>query len=94
MIWGRPAEALDGKLLVSGWWGIGRHLNYTGEIVAYLALSLTAGASFVPYLLPLWMVALLSHRARRDDGRCRAKYGELWERYCARARFRMLPIVY
>ena len=94
-IWGRPAETVSGRLLVSGWWGIGRHLNYTGEIGVYLALSLTAGfGSFVPYLLPLWMVGLLAHRALRDDRRCRAKYGDLWSAYCARARFRMFPLIY
>ncbi|MGH9649691.1 MAG: DUF1295 domain-containing protein, partial [Terriglobales bacterium] len=95
VIWGRKAEALDGRLLVSGWWGIGRHLNYSGEIGVYLALTLTTGFdSAVPYLLPLWMVALLTHRAVRDDRRCRAKYGSLWQAYCAHARFRMLPFVY
>jgi delta14-sterol reductase len=94
-IWGRPAEALDGRLLVSGWWGIGRHLNYTGEVLVYLAIALTTdGRSVAPYLLPLWLAALLAHRALRDDRRCRAKYGALWEAYCARARFRMVPFVY
>ena len=32
-IWGRPAETIGGRLLVSGLWGLGRHLNYSGEIV-------------------------------------------------------------
>ncbi len=94
-IWGKPAESLDGRLLVSGFWGIGRHLNYTGEICVYLAFTLTAGfASLVPLLLPVWLAALLSHRCLRDERRCRAKYGELWERYTRRARFAMLPFVY
>ena len=54
-IWGQPARSLDGRLLVSGFWGIGRHLNYTGEICIYLAFTLTTGlASWVPYLLPAW----------------------------------------
>jgi delta14-sterol reductase len=95
VIWGGPAEALDGKLLVSGWWGIGRHLNYTGEVGVYLAVALTTGfGSIVPYLLPLWLAGLLAHRALRDERRCRAKYGALWAAYCARARFRMLPLAY
>ena len=94
-IWGKPAETLDGRLLVSGFWGIGRHLNYTGEICIYLAFTLTAGfASLAPLLLPAWLVVLLSHRCLRDERRCRAKYGELWERYVRRARFAMLPFVY
>lgn len=94
-IWGRPAETIEGRLLVSGFWGIGRHLNYSGEICLYFAFALTTGFdSFVPYLLPLWLTGLLVHRARRDEARCRAKYGEAWERYSARVRFRLIPFVY
>jgi delta14-sterol reductase len=95
VIWGEQSEAIGGRLLISGWWGIGRHLNYTGEIGVYLALTLATGFhSFVPYLLPLWMLVLLVHRAWRDDRRCRAKYGPLWHAYCAHARFRMFPFLY
>ena len=95
VIWGEKAEAIGGKLLISGWWGLGRHLNYTGEIGVYLALTLTTGAaSFAPYLLPLWMLLLLTHRAARDDRRCRAKYAALWSAYCAHTRFRMFPHLY
>ena len=94
-IWGQPARTLDGRLLVSGFWGIGRHLNYTGEICIYLAFALTAGfASWGPYLLPAWLAGLLWHRSIRDERRCRAKYGELWERYTQRARFSMLPFIH
>ena len=94
-IWGKPAETLDGRLLVSGFWGIGRHLNYTGEICVYIAFILTTGfASWVPFLLPAWLAGLLVHRSYRDERRCRAKYGELWDRYRQRARFAMVPYVY
>ena len=94
-IWGKPAEALDGRLLVSGFWGIGRHLNYTGEICIYLAFTLTIGfESWLPYLLPIWLTGLLVHRSIRDERRCREKYGELWERYTRRVRFAMVPYVY
>ncbi len=94
-IWGQPAQTLEGKLLVSGWWGIGRKLNYTGEICVYFAIALTSGFnSIIPYLLPLWLCILLSHRAWRDEQRCQRKYGNLWEIYCTKVRFRMLPYVY
>ena len=94
-IWGQPAKSLDGRLLVSGFWGIGRHLNYSGEICVYLAFALTTGfGSPAPYLLPVWLAGLLWHRSRRDDRRCRAKYGELWARYTQRVRYSMLPGVY
>ncbi len=94
-IWGRPAETLDGRLLVSGFWGVGRHLNYSGEICVYFAFALTtAFASWIPFVLPVWLTALLWHRARRDDRRCRAKYGELWERYTQRVPHALIPRVY
>lgn len=94
-IWGRPPETVGGKLLVSGFWGVGRKLNYTGELCLYLAWSATTGLqSVVPYLLPLWLMVLFPHRAWRDDQRCRAKYGALWDEYCRRARFRMIPFLY
>ena len=94
-IWGRPVEALGGKLLVSGFWGIGRKLNYTGELCIYWAWTLTTGFdSVVPYLLPIWLLVLFTHRAWRDEQRCAAKYGSLWDAYCQRARFRMFPFVY
>jgi delta14-sterol reductase len=61
----------------------------------YVCFALTAGfASPWPYLLPLSLVVLLVQRAARDDKKCSAKYGDLWQAYCARARFRMLPFVY
>jgi len=97
-IWGQSAQTLQQhgqQLLISGWWGIGRKLNYTGEICVYFAIALTSGFhSFVPYLLPLWLSSLLIHRAWRDEQRCQAKYGHLWQAYCDRVRFRMIPFLY
>jgi delta14-sterol reductase len=94
-IWGRTPEALGGRLLVSGFWGIGRKLNYTGELCVYVAWSATTGLhSVVPYLLPLWLAVLFPHRAWRDEQKCKAKYGALWDAYCRKARFRMIPFLY
>ena len=94
-IWGKPAEALGGRLLVSGWWGIGRKINYTGEIMVYSSFALCTGfGSLIPYLLPLWLCVLLPHRAWRDEQRCKAKYGDLWVQYTNIAKFRMIPFLY
>jgi len=94
-IWGKPAKLLGGRLLVSGWWGIGRKINYTGEIMVYTSFALCTGFdAIVPYLLPLWLASLLIHRAWRDEQRCAAKYGELWVEYTKVAKFRMIPWVY
>lgn len=94
-IWGRTPEVLGERLLVSGFWGIGRKLNYSGELCVYLAIALTTGCgSLAPYLVFLWLLGLLSHRAWRDDRRCKARYGALWDAYCERARFKMIPFIY
>jgi Delta14-sterol reductase len=93
-IWGRPPVTIGG-LLVSGFWGIGRKLNYTGEIGVYLCFALTAGFQTPwPYLLPLALTVLLAQRAARDDKKCAAKYGDAWKAYCERTRFRIVPFVY
>lgn len=94
-IWGGPAEALDGRLLVSGWWGVGRKINYAGEIGVYTCMALCAGLnSFIPFIVPLSLVILLVQRASRDDERCRQKYGPLWVEYCQRVPYRLLPFIY
>lgn len=94
-IWGRSPHVIGGRLLASGFWGIGRKLNYTGEFFIYLSWTLMAGfQSAVPYLLPAWLLLLLMQRAARDDRRCSQKYGRLWAEYCRTARFRMFPYIY
>ena len=95
-VWGKTPVLLDGRLLISGFWGIGRHINYTGEILVYLSMALCSGTtSFVPYILPVSLVILLTQRAHRDDQRCRKKYGnKLWNQYCQKAKFRMIPLIY
>lgn len=94
-IWGKPAKALGGRLLISGWWGIGRKINYTSELMVYSSFALCTGfVSWVPYILPLWLCVLFSHRAWRDEQRCAAKYGQLWDEYRKIAKFRMIPFIY
>jgi delta14-sterol reductase len=94
-IWGKKPETVGGKLLVSGFWGIGRKINYTGEIGVYFTFAMCAGFGHLgPYLLPLSLFVLLVQRASRDDKKCRAKYGPLWVEYEKRARFRVIPFLY
>jgi protein-S-isoprenylcysteine O-methyltransferase Ste14 len=82
-------------LLVSGWWGVARHINYTGDIVMAWTWALTCGfGSIVPYVYPIFLTLLLLHRERRDERSCRHKYGADWDRYCQRVRYRLLPGVY
>lgn len=83
------------RLIVSGWWGIARHINYFGDWVMGWAWCLPAGfESVVPYFYVVYFGALLVHRDRRDDAACRIKYGKDWDRYCAAVRYRIVPLLY
>jgi delta14-sterol reductase len=83
------------RLIVSGWWGIARHINYFGDWVMGWAWCLPAGfESIIPYFYVVYFGALLVHRDRRDDAACKAKYGKDWDRYCEIVPSRIVPLLY
>lgn len=83
-------------LLCSGYWAVARHINYLGEILMALGLTLALGhlGSPWPWLYPLYYVLLLFPRERDDDQRCAQKYGTLWQTYKAKVRYRIIPFIY
>lgn len=104
---GKPAQfipceyyAADGqkrhaKLLTSGWWGIARHMNYTGDLALSLAYCLACGtAHLFPYFYFIFISMLLIHRCLRDEDRCLRKYGVNWQMYCSHTRYRLIPGVW
>jgi protein-S-isoprenylcysteine O-methyltransferase Ste14 len=98
-IWGRRPEyiqtAAGSRLLVSGWWGLGRHLNYLGDLMMGLAWCLPCGFEHpLPYFYFVYFAILLVHREERDHHACAAKYGSDWEAYCRRVPWRIVPGVY
>jgi protein-S-isoprenylcysteine O-methyltransferase Ste14 len=86
------------RLIVSGWWGAARHINYLGDWIMGLAWCLPCGLAglraFVPYFYCVYFASLLLHRERRDEASCRAKYGADWAKYCALVPWRIVPYVY
>ena len=84
------------RLLVNGFWGVSRHVNYLGEILMATGLALSLGypTHFGPWFYPLFYVALLVPRQIDDDKRCAGKYGALWAAYVKRVRWRIVPGVY
>lgn len=83
------------KLLVSGWWGVARHINYCGDWLLGWSWCLPCGfAHAVPYFYVAYFAGLLLHRDRRDGKSCAEKYGRDWDRYCRIVKWRIIPFVY
>lgn len=92
-------EVIEGdgrRLLVNGFWGLSRHVNYLGELLMASALALSLGypTALGPWLYPLYYVVLLFPRQYFDDQRCAQKYGPLWEAYVQRVPKRIIPWIY
>jgi len=87
------------QLLVSGWWGLARKINYTGDWLMAWAWSSTTGCpvtsngSIVTYFYPIYFAILLIHRAIRDDHFCQEKYGKGWDEYKKRVPSVFIPYI-
>ena len=90
------------RLLCTGFWGVARHVNYLGEIVQAVALALpgafvapTLSSATLPWLYPLYYVALFVPRQVDDDEQIRLKYGKTaFDEYVRRVPYRMVPGVW
>jgi delta14-sterol reductase len=93
-----PESITDGRrtLLVNGFWGLSRHINYLGEILMATGIVLAVGHPMLiwPWLYPLYYVVLLFPRQIDDDKRCAEKYGPLWTEYLKRVPRRIIPFIY
>jgi delta14-sterol reductase len=105
----RQETIVNTRILVSGFWGLSRHINYLGEIVQAIGLSLPAllavslpesllsmqGLTYVyPILYPLFYIGLFIPRQADDDQLCLRKYGESWKEYQRRVPYRIVPYVW
>lgn len=83
------------QLITSGWWGVARHINYTGDWLMAWAWCLPCGfGSIVPYFYVIYFAVLLIHRQRRDEHACKQKYGTDWDKYQAIVRYKLIPFLY
>lgn len=71
--------SIQGKILISGFWGKGKHMNYTGDLIMALSYCLPCGAQIGGYVYAIYLTILLTHRAYRDDAKCQEKYKEIWD---------------
>ncbi|KAK2753641.1 erg24, C-14 sterol reductase [Onygenales sp. PD_40] len=116
--------AAGSKLLISGWWGRARHINYLGDWVMSWSYCLPTGIAGylmidqinpttgllekravqtpevrgwgtpVTYFFMLYFAILLVHRERRDEAKCKRKYGKDWDRYTSIVKSRIIPGIY
>eukprot|EP00188_Purpureofilum_apyrenoidigerum_P001869 Plantae.Rhodophyta-Purpureofilum_apyrenoidigerum.ctg20804.p1 GENE.Plantae.Rhodophyta-Purpureofilum_apyrenoidigerum.ctg20804~~Plantae.Rhodophyta-Purpureofilum_apyrenoidigerum.ctg20804.p1 ORF type:complete len:396 (-),score=49.47 Plantae.Rhodophyta-Purpureofilum_apyrenoidigerum.ctg20804:167-1354(-) len=95
LIWGRTPETVSNRLLVSGFWGLARHINYLGDLLLALSFCLPCGMrSPKAYFYFIYLLLLLVHREQRDEAKCYGKYGEIWQTYCSRVPYRIIPGIY
>ncbi|MCB1113371.1 MAG: hypothetical protein KDK62_01290 [Chlamydiia bacterium] len=107
VIWGKAPKYLtcsyttkdhskrESRLLLSGWWGVSRHMNYTGDLILSLCYSLACGfEGLFPYFYFVFLFILLVHRCLRDEERCQAKYGSAWTEYTRKVKYRLIPGVW
>lgn len=80
------------NLIISGYWGLARKINYTGDWCMGLAWCLCCGfQSIIPYFYSIYFGVLLVHRAIRDDGFCADKYGSDWAKYKKNVPYVFIP---
>ena len=80
------------RLLTSGYWGMARKINYTGDWIMALSWCLLCGfESIVPYFYAIYFCILLIHRSERDDHMCHEKYGDDWIKYKQLVPYRFIP---
>jgi delta14-sterol reductase len=97
-LWLKPETITDGRniLLVNGFWGLSRHINYLGEVLMATGIVLSTGYPGLawPWLYPLYYVLLLSFRQADDNRRCLIKYGSLWSAYEKKVPWKIIPFMY
>jgi delta14-sterol reductase len=97
-LWIEPEVLSDGKLslLASGYWGASRHINYLGEIIQAIAVALVVGypGMWMVWLYPAYYIGLMISRQADDDRLCKAKYGDLWDKYTEKVKYKIIPFIY
>lgn len=81
-----------GVLLIDGWYGWARKIHYTADTCMAMLWGLSCGfGSPLPYFYPVFFLAMITHRAGRDEARCREKYGATWDKYLKAVPYRFVP---
>ena len=94
---GGRSQQKTALLLADGMWGPARHFHYVFELIAawswcLLANPIVNGTFACTYAI--FLTLLLLHRAKRDEDKCLAKYGDDYRKLMALVPYRIFPGVY
>lgn len=85
------------NLLASGWWGPARHFHYIFELTAawcWCILANPAKNGVIVLIYAIFLTTLLFHRAKRDEVKCRVKYGKHFDEFCKKVPYLVVPGIY
>ncbi|ODV96856.1 hypothetical protein PACTADRAFT_1442 [Pachysolen tannophilus NRRL Y-2460] len=82
-------------LLCDGWWKLSQHINYFGDWIMSWSWCLPTGFNTpLTYFYVIYFGFLLLHRQKRDEDKCRKKYGESWKEYERKVPYKIIPYIY
>lgn len=91
----RTIKSDKGELFVDGWYRYGRKIHYTVDICMSFLWGAACGFdSFIPFFYLSFFCCHLIDRERRDEKRCKAKYGKLWDEYVRIVPYKFIPGIY
>lgn len=91
----RTLKSSKGELFVDGWYRYCRKIHYTVDLVMAFLWGASCGFdSFIPFFYVVFFLTHLVDRSFRDEHRCRAKYGKLWDSYVKEVPYRFIPYVF
>ncbi len=92
----RTIKGENGKeLFVDGWYRYARKVHYISDLFMATIWCLTCGQlGLIPDFYIVFFCGVIFHRIGRDEAKCKAKYGDMWDEYLKTVPYRFIPGVW